>query len=100
MRQIPVLICLVLVASTAAYGLQLTAAALLPAAASADQLASAAGTRNVLIIAVDPVTGDRAQLECHAPSSAFASDVLLVDASDFLVVSQRCSPPSTSGVRR
>jgi hypothetical protein len=100
MSQMLAWICLVLVASTTAYGLQLSVEALVPSAVAANQATTAKLTSKVLIVAVDPVTGDRAQADCDVPSNSFASDVLLVDASDFLVVSQRCSPPSTSGARR
>ena len=99
MRQMLAWICLVLVASTTAYGLQLSVEALVPSAVAAKQVATATSTSKVLIVAVDPVTGDRVQAECDAPSNSFASDVLLVDASDFLVVSQRCSSSSALGLR-
>jgi hypothetical protein len=99
MSQMLAWICLVLVASTTAYGLQLSVEKLVPSAVAANQVAPATFTRKVLIVAVDPVTGDREQAECDAPSNSFASDVLLVDASDFLAVIQSCSPPSALGVR-
>jgi hypothetical protein len=83
--------CLALVASASAYGLQLTAAALAPSAASAQQVTSATLTRTELIVAVDPVTGDNKwQLECNVPVDSFASDVVLVDASGFPAVLQVC----------
>lgn len=101
MSQLLAWVCLVLVASTSAYGLQLTAAVLVPPAAAAGQVTSApaaAGqvtstkfTRRVLVFAVDPVTGDRAQVECDAPSTSFVSDVLIVDANDFPAVAQVCN---------
>jgi hypothetical protein len=99
MSQMLAWICLVLVASTTAYGLQLSVEALVPSVVAAKHVTTATFTSKVLIVAIDPVTGDRAQADCDAPSNSFASDVLLVDASDSLVVSQRCSTPSTSGVR-
>jgi hypothetical protein len=80
--------CLVLVASTTAYGLQLTAVAMVPSVAGADQVTSETFTRNVLIVAVNPVTGDRAQVEFCAPPDSFASDVLIVTANDFPAVAQ------------
>lgn len=92
-------VCLVLLASTTAYGLQLTAAALVPSAAAANQVTSDTLTRNVLIVAVDPVTGDRAQVECGVPSYSFASDMLLVDGRDFPTVARQCDPLTRSGVR-
>jgi hypothetical protein len=81
---------LVLVASTTAYGVQLTGAAMLPTAAAASLPTADKSTRDVLIIAIDPVTGDRVQVECHAAASAFASDVVLVDAKDFPAAAQAC----------
>lgn len=99
MSQVLAWICLVLVASTTAYGLQLTAAAMLPSVAEVDQVTSATFTRNVLIVAVNPVTGDRAQVECDAPPNSFASDVLIVNANDFPAVAQVCNHPTASGVR-
>jgi hypothetical protein len=85
------LFCLLLVASTTPYGLQLTAAAMQPAAATVDEPGPATGTRTMLIVAVDPVTGDRAQLECQAPSSAFGSDVVVVDAEYFSEIARVCT---------
>jgi len=100
MGQVLAWVCLLLVASTTAYGLQRSVEALAPSVAAANQVAPATVTRKESIVAVDPVTGDRSQLECDAASDSFAtSDVLLVDASDLLVVSQRCSHPSASGER-
>lgn len=85
-------ICLVLVASTTAYGLQLTAAAMVPSTDAAHRVTSATFTRRVLLVAVDPVTSDRAQVECDVPSYSFTSDVVLLDANDFPAVAQRCNP--------
>ena len=94
-------ICLVLAASTSAYGLQLTAAALVSpadaagqvtsATAAAGQITSTTFTRRVLLVAVDPVTGDSEQVECDAPSYSFASDVIFVYANDFPAVAQVCN---------
>ena len=98
MSQMLAWVCLVLVASTTAYGLQLTAAALVPSAAAANQVTPETPTRNVLIVAVDPVTGDRAQVECGVPSYNFASDMYLVDANDFPAVARECTHGTTSGV--
>ena len=99
MSQLLAWICLVLVASTTAYGLQRTAAAMVPSAAAAGQVTSATLTRRVLLVAVDPATGDRAQVECDAPSYRFASDVLLVDANDFPAVAQVCNVADARAVR-
>ncbi len=95
-------ICLVLVASTTAYGLQLTAAAMLPsaAAASQNQLSPATVTRSMLIVAVDPVTGERiTQAVCEVPAYNFTSDVVLVDAADFRSVVGACNGGSVPAVR-
>jgi hypothetical protein len=92
-------ICLVLVASTAAHALQLTAAAMVPSADAAHQVTSATLTRKVLLVAVDPVTGDRTQVECDVPSYSFTRDVVLVDAKDFPAVAQTCNHATASGVR-
>jgi hypothetical protein len=99
MRQMLAWICLVLVASTTAYGLQRTAAAMVPSAAAAGQVPSTTVTRRVLIVAVDSVTGDRAQVECEAPSYSFASDVLVVDANDVPAVAQVCTVADAPAVR-
>jgi hypothetical protein len=94
---------LLAVASTSAYGLQLTAAAMVPTAAAeqrtgsslsardADEIrardraqvqaASAASATTVLIIGEDAATGDHIQIEC-ATSNSLASDMLLVDLKD------------------
>jgi hypothetical protein len=90
MGQLVAWISLVVVASTSAYALQLTAASMLPAAAPADQFAPTV-TGNILIVAVDPVTGDRAQLECHAPSGAFPSNVVVVEAMYFSEIARVCT---------
>jgi hypothetical protein len=82
--------CLVLVASTSAYGLQLTAAATLQSPDAANQ-ATATSTRKVLIITVDPITGEREQMECALSSSTFASDVVLVQAQDFSSIARICN---------
>jgi hypothetical protein len=99
MGQVLAWVRLLLVASTTAYGLQLSVEALVPSAAATTQVAPATFTRTVLIVAVDPATGDREQAECAVHSDSFSSDVLLVDASDFFVVSRACSRMSASGVR-
>jgi len=98
MNQMLAWICLVLIASTTAYGLQLTAAALVPSAAEAHQVISDTPTRNLLVVAVDPVTGGRAQVECNVPSYSFASDTILVDSRDFPAVARECNERATSGV--
>jgi hypothetical protein len=87
--------CLVLVASTSAYGIQLLAAAMTPAA-SPSHITSASLTRKVLIVAVDPVTGDRAQVECDAPSTTFTSNVVLVDPDDYAAVARECTGADAS----
>ena len=84
-------ICLALLASTSAYGLHLTAVAMAPASDAAHQITSATVTRKVLLVAVDPVTGDRAQAECDVSYDDFTSDMFLVDASDFRALAQNCA---------
>jgi hypothetical protein len=83
-------ICLALVAFTTACGLQLAVAAMVPPAASTPQFNSAISIRKVLIVALDPVTGERTQMECDALSSSFANDVVVVTAHDFPTVTQAC----------
>jgi hypothetical protein len=82
--------CLLVVASTAAYGLQLTVAGMVPSAAADTPATSVISTRSVLIVAIDPVTGARAQVECDAPANTFASEVVLVDGDDFPNVVRAC----------
>ena len=84
-------ICVVLVASMSAYGLQLTAAAMVPSAAAAEPVTSTTSSRKVLIVAVDPVTGDREQVECDAPSYSFASDLLLVEGNEYPADTHVCT---------
>jgi hypothetical protein len=83
-------ICLVLVACTAAYGLQLTAAAVVEPSAAAETVTSDPPARQVLIVAVDPVSGGRTQVVCDARANAFVSDGLLVDATDVPTAAQAC----------
>jgi len=92
MTQVFMWICLVLVASTSAYGLQRTATDMLPPAAAADQnqVSSATVTRAVLIVADDPVTGAVTQVECDAPVNSFAGDMVLVDAKDLPGIASTC----------
>jgi hypothetical protein len=102
MRRVLAWICLVLVTCTAAYGLQLTSAALVPLVAAADpsQVTSDSVTRTVLIVVVDPVTGGkRAEVECDVSAFTFASDVVQVDGNswDLSAPTQRCADPSTIG---
>jgi hypothetical protein len=61
-------------------------------ASSRPDLAASTGTltRHVVIAAVDPVTGDRAQIECDVPAATFASDLVIVDANDFAAVTRAC----------
>lgn len=82
-----------LVAGACAYGLQLTAVAIVPRADAADQheVTSATGTRQVSIVAIDPVTGDHTQVECDAPANSFASDIVLVDARAFRAIASACN---------
>jgi hypothetical protein len=87
--------CLVLVACASAYGVQLTATAMKPSD-SPSLIPSATFTQKVLIAAIDPVTGDRAQVECDAPSNSFVSDVVLVDPKDFAAVARECSGDDAS----
>jgi hypothetical protein len=96
MSQILAWICLVLVASTSAYGLQLTAAAMMPSVDAALQVTAATFTRRVWLVAIDPVTGDRAQVECNILSYSFASNVVLVDAKDFPAFAQTCNHPTAT----
>jgi hypothetical protein len=102
MRRVLAWICLVLVTCTAAYGLQLTSAALIPPAAAADpyQVTSDSVTPAVLIVVVDPVTGSkRAEVECDVPAFTFASDVVQVDGNswDLSATTQICIDPSAMG---
>jgi hypothetical protein len=85
---------LVLIASATAGGLmQVAAAATGPPAGAVDQhqATSATVTRRVLIVAVDPVTGEHTQVECDAPAYSFASDIGLIDANDFPPVARVCA---------
>ena len=91
MTQVLAWICLVLVACTAAYGLQLTAAAIVPPASADDRGASIQSMRKVLIVADDPVKGEAARVECDVPTSSYVSDVLLVDANDLRDVARACN---------
>jgi hypothetical protein len=100
MSQVLAWICLVLVASAAAYGVQLAAAAMVPSHAAADQVTSATVARKLWIVAVDPVTGSRAQVECDGPSNTFATDLVLVDANDLAAVAQACNGDDALAVRR
>jgi hypothetical protein len=124
-RQVLPWIGLLIALSTSAYGLDRAAAAfgstapgvaesvagsdysitgaqvapIVPSVAGADQLTSGTVTRDVLIV-VDNPAGDRAQLRCHVPSNAFASNVVHVDADEFLAVAQVCADnPAAMGVR-
>jgi hypothetical protein len=88
---------LVLTAGTAAYGLQLTAAALVR---PANQVVSTSSTRRVSIVAIEADTGDRiAQVECEVPAYNFTGDVVLVDANELADVSQACADAYTSVMR-
>jgi hypothetical protein len=93
MGQVLAWMCLVLVASTSGYGLQLAAAAILPSPLGSVQhpVTSASITRRVLIVVVNPRTGDRWHAECDAPPNSFASDTVLVDANAFLAVASACT---------
>jgi hypothetical protein len=91
MTQVLAWICLVLVACTTAYGLQLTAAAIVPPASAADRGAPVTSTRRVLILVDNPVTGESARVECDVPTSSYVSDVFLVDANDLPVVALACN---------
>jgi hypothetical protein len=90
MTQVLAWICLVLVACTSAYGLQLAAAAIVPPASAVDRGASIPLTRKVLIVVDDPLKGEGARVECDVPTSSYVSDVLLVDANDLPNVAQAC----------
>jgi hypothetical protein len=74
-------------------------APMVPSVAGADQLASGTVTHEVLIV-VDNPAGDRAQLRCHVPSNAFASNVVHVEADEFVAVAQVCDDnPAAMRVR-
>jgi hypothetical protein len=85
--------CLVLIASASAYGLQLVATAMVPSAALPDQyqVSSTIVTRRVLIVAVDPDAGDVTQVECDAPAYSFAVDTIVVDAHDLAGTASVCN---------
>jgi len=114
-------ICLLVVASIAAYGLHWGAAAMVSSAA-ADQLdrsyqaldghdirekrgallqaASTSSTGMVLITGQDATTGDSRQVECVTANDRIASDALLVELKDLrAVAAQVCNvaiaPPAT-----
>jgi hypothetical protein len=53
----------------------------------------------VLIVAVDPATGDRAQVVCVAPANSFASDEVAVDAADLPAVAHACVDADTPIMR-
>lgn len=88
---------LVLVASTSAYGLQLTAAALMSSEVSVNQVKPETIRRTVLVVAVDPDTGDHAQVECGMLLQNFSSEMLLVRAEDFPAVARECNHRTASG---
>ncbi len=96
-------ICLLVVASTTAYGLQLAAASIVPTVADGQhngsyqgldgddireqraallQAASTSLARMVLITGLDATTGDRTQVECLTAGGGIASDALSVDLQD------------------
>jgi hypothetical protein len=97
-------ICLLLVASACAYGVQLTAAVMVPST-PADRrdwshqallghnvteqralllhAALAPSSRMVLITGYEATTGDQMQVECATDGYRVASDALLVDLNDF-----------------
>jgi hypothetical protein len=114
-------ICLLVVASTTAYGLQLGAAATVSSAA-ADQLdgsyqaldghgigeqrgallqaASTSSTGMILITGQDATTGDRMQMECITANDRIASDALLVELKDFpAIAAQVCNVAIAPAVR-
>jgi hypothetical protein len=106
-------ICLVAVASTTAYGLELAAAAMVPSVATDEldgsnqaldghdirelrgalpQAASTSSTGMVLITGQDAAGGDRMQVECVTANDRIASDVLLVELKDLpAVAAQVCN---------
>lgn len=93
-------LCLVLVASTSAYGVQLAAAPIAPSTdhyvtqqhASALQATFRTPTVIVLIAGYDAATGDQMQVGCATTSDRVASDALLVKLKDFgTVASQVCT---------
>jgi hypothetical protein len=114
-------ICLVVVASTTAHGLELAAAAMVPSIAADEldgsdqaldrhgireqrgalpQAAHTSSTGMVLITGQDATTGDRMQVECVTASDRIASDALMVDLKDLLgVAAQVCNVPNATAVR-
>jgi hypothetical protein len=106
-------ICLVVVASTTAYGLELAGAAMIPSVAADEldrgdqaldshdirelrgalpQAASASSTGMVLITGQDAVTGERMQVECVTANDRIASDMLQVELKDLsAVAAQVCN---------
>jgi hypothetical protein len=74
---------------------------MVPSVAAADQhrVTSIAATGTVLIVVVDPITGDRhAEVECEAPASSFASKIVVDgDAWDLSAVTRICTDPSAIG---
>jgi hypothetical protein len=114
-------ICLVVVASTTAYGLELAAAAMVPSVAADEldrsdqapdshdirelrgallQAASTSSTGMVLITGQDATTGDRIQVECVTATDRIASDALLVELKDLpAVAAQVCNVANVLAVR-
>src|SRR5207247_2611655 len=114
-------ICLLVVVSTTAYGLELVAASMVPPPATDRlggsyqtldghdtrdqrsallQAASMSSTRMVLITGEDATTGDRMQVECATTTDRFAEDALLVELKDFPdVASGICSVANAPAVR-
>jgi hypothetical protein len=81
----------VLVGTTTAYGLQLTATAITAPAAAVSQVTLHTDTHRVLIVALDPVAGDVQQTECDVPAYSFASDMVRIDAKDLPRIAAACS---------
>lgn len=108
MRRVLAWICLVLVVTTSAYGLQLAAAAIVPTSADDQsavteprgptlQQAATTSTHMLLIIGFDESTGERIQLECATSSDRVAVDALAVQLNNLgNVAGQLCSGSAAS----
>jgi hypothetical protein len=108
MRHILGWICLVFVATTGAYGLQLAAAATVPTAADDQsavteprgptlQQAATTSTHMLLITGFDESTGERIQLERATSSDRVAVDALAVQLKNLgNVAGQLCSGSAAS----
>jgi len=115
LRQLLPWLCLLAVASTSAYGIQLTALAMVPSApaARADEIyrpeggdelsdhraalvrAASTPSRRVIIVGYDATGLDQMQVECVTAGEQIATDTLLVESKDFQpVAAQVCNVPT------